>query len=158
MPQNAYLYVTGVQQGEIAGDVVKSGKEGSIRVYAHEHLVEIPTNPQDGQPVGERFHKPLRIVKAKDVSSPLLFQASYTGEKLTSVELKLFRITDGKEEHYFSIILENAIIVKMREYSESSLDPSNEPDMEEVFFSFQKIIWRYVPENIESYDDYNETT
>ncbi|MCF7918865.1 MAG: type VI secretion system tube protein Hcp [Candidatus Cloacimonetes bacterium] len=157
MPQNAYLYVTGVNQGEIKGDVIKTGKEDSIRVYAHEHIVEIPTDLQNGQPVGERFHKPLRILKAKDVSTPKLFQANFTGEKLPEVELKLFRITDGKEEHYFSIKLENAIIVKIREWSESSLLPNNEPDMEEIFFSFQKITWLYLPENIETYDDFNET-
>ncbi len=96
-------------------------------------------------------------MKHKDQASPLLFQACCSGEHISNFELDFYRISDkGQEEHYFTIKLENAIIVEMREFTPTTFLEENKPyhDMEEVFFSYEKIVWTYEPDGIESEDDW----
>jgi type VI secretion system secreted protein Hcp len=157
MANTMYLKIKGASQGEIKGDCTQSGRENSILVYSMDHEVEIPRDTHTGLPSGQRIHKPLKILKHKDQASPLLFQACCTGEHITSFELDFYRISDkGVEEHYFTIKLDNAIIVNMREYTPVTFLEENKPyhDMEEVSFSYEKIVWTYETDGIEAEDDW----
>ena len=49
------------------------------------HQVIIPRAPQPGQPTGQRVHKPAKITKVFDKSSPLLLSALTSGERLTDL-------------------------------------------------------------------------
>ncbi len=152
-----YLKVKGASQGNIKGDCTQSGREKMILVYSMDHEVEIPRDVHTGLPSGQRIHKPLKILKHKDQASPLLFQACCSGEHISDFELDFYRISDkGKEEHYFTIKLSNAIIVQMREYTPITFLEENKPyhDMEEVSFSYEKIVWTYEPDGIEAEDDW----
>ncbi len=82
-----------------------------------DHKIHIPRDPQSGLPSGKRIHGPLAIDKEVDKASPMLQQALCSGEHLSEVTIKHYRIDDtGVEEHYFTITLENAIIVEMEPY------------------------------------------
>ncbi len=117
MALTGYLKVVGKNQGEINGDCKQSGRENLIVVYGVEHNIEIPRDPHTGLPTGQRIHKPLIITKHVDQASPKLNQACTSGEQLSEVTLQFYRINEkGQEEHYYTIKLENAIIVNMKCY------------------------------------------
>ena len=157
MANTMYLKVKGANQGDIKGDCSQTGREDTILVYSLDHAVEIPRDTHTGLPTGQRIHMPLKIQKHKDQASPLLYQACCSGERITEFELDFYRINDkGQEEHYYTIKLSNAIIVEMREYTPMTFLAENKPyrDMEEVSFSYEKIVWTYEPDGIEAEDDW----
>lgn len=152
-----YMTLTGENQGAIQGSCDQSGREGTIIVQAFNHEVSIPREAQSGLAAGKRVHQPLTIVKALDKATPLLYQALTSYEHMKSAEIKWYRIDpSGKEEHYFTTKLEDAIIVGIRPYLKDCLDPATEhlSHMEEVSFSYRKAIWRWEPDGIEAEDDW----
>jgi len=158
MALTSYMKVTGKTQGVIKGDCDQADgkKKDTILVYGTEHNVEIPKDTHTGLPTGQRIHHPFTAIKHKDQASPKLWQATCKGEQCT-VEINYFRITaTGMEQNYFTIKLENAIVVNMREYNPLTFLPDNKPfsDMEEVSFTYSKITWTYTDGNIEYTDDW----
>jgi type VI secretion system secreted protein Hcp len=153
------MEVTGMNQGKIDGSCEMEGRENTMLVYSYDHKVQIPRNPTDGLPSGKRVHMPLKIVKVTDKGSPKLYQALCTGEHLENVTLKQYRIDPtGNEEHYYTIVLENAIVVEMNSYMPMSFMPANEPylHMEELLFSYEKIKWTWEVDGIESEDSWKK--
>lgn len=68
-----------------------------------EHKVTTPTDPQSGQPSGQRVHKPFIFTCALNKAVPLLYRALATGEMLPEVKTDWYRTsTDGKQEHFFT--------------------------------------------------------
>ena len=64
------------------------------------------------------------ITKIFDKSSPLLYQALVTGERL-NVTIEWYRTsTEGTHEHYFSMALEDAVIVEITSYMPNAQDPT----------------------------------
>jgi type VI secretion system secreted protein Hcp len=157
MALTAYLSVTGKSQGEIKGDCPQGGdKKDKILVYGSDHAVEIPKDTHTGLPTGQRIHKPLTVTKHKDPASPKLFKACSTGENV-DVVLDYYRIKpDGSEEKYFTVKLQDAVIVNLREFTPETFLPANKPyhDMEEVSFTYSKITWTYNDGNVEFTDDW----
>lgn len=159
MSMHSFMQVTGKTQGKIEGSCTIKGKENTIEVWAMEHKIEIPRNIHDGLPSGSRIHQPLMIEKNIDKSSPKLYQALTSGEQLTEVILDYWRITpEGKEEKYFTIKLETAIIVNMETFYPETFVPENEVyrHMEKVAFTYEKIIWTWQPDGIEAEDNWKE--
>ncbi|MFM2478724.1 type VI secretion system tube protein TssD [Celerinatantimonas sp. MCCC 1A17872] len=159
MPLTSYLKVTGKSQGDIKGDCNQGGeKKERILVYAVDHSVEIPKDVHTGLPTGQRIHNPLTITKHIDKSSPKLQQACCKGEQLT-VELDYYHITPtGEESKYYTVKLEEAIIVRSHHYKPLTFDESNKPfkDMEEISFTYSKITWTFAHGNIEYADSWQE--
>ncbi|MDR1167057.1 MAG: Hcp family type VI secretion system effector [Deltaproteobacteria bacterium] len=157
MALTAYLKVTGKTQGEIKGDCPQGGdKKDRVLVYGVDHAVEIPRDTHTGLPTGQRIHKPLTITKHKDQASPKLYKACCTGENV-NLELDFYRIKeDGTEEKYFTIKVEEGIVVDLREYTPLTFLQDNKPyhDMEDVSFTYSKITWTYNDGNIEFIDDW----
>jgi type VI secretion system secreted protein Hcp len=152
------MKVTGKTQGQIKGDCDQADpkKKDTILLYAMDHHVEIPKDTHTGLPTGQRIHMPFKVVKHKDKSSPMLFQATCKGEQMT-VEINFFSIDPtGKENNYYTIKMENAIAVDMGEYTLMTFLPENKPyrDMEEISFTYSKITWTYNDGNIEYTDDW----
>ena len=155
MPTPAYLTIQGETQGAITegtftadsvGNIYQEGHENEILVEAFKHTVTVPTDVQSGQPTGQRMHKPLIITKVFDKSSPLLYRALTTGEKLPTVELKWYRTsTQGTQEHYFTTKLEDAIITDITAHMPNCQDPSQAhfTHLEEVSFTYRKITWTH---------------
>ena len=69
MPTPCYISIKGQPQGHITagaftadsvGDIFVEGHEDEMLVQEFSHIVTVPTDPQSGQPSGQRIHKPLR--------------------------------------------------------------------------------------------------
>jgi type VI secretion system secreted protein Hcp len=145
--------------GPIEGSCTRQGREGNIVVYSFGHNVTVPIDPQSGISSGTRRHNPLKILKEIDKSSPKLFQALCTGETLRSVTLKFYQINpSGQEEHYFTILLENAIITSITPSFPTAFLSENQAyrHMETVAFTYQKIRWTWLADGIEYEDDWRD--
>ena len=157
MAMTSYLKLTGATQGPIEGDCKQQGHEKTILVYEFEHKIDIPRDNLTGLPYGQRIHRPLVITKHVDNASPKLNQACCSGEQLTEVLLEFYRISErGLEEHYYTIKLQNAIVVETKCYKPMTLveETKSLHDMERISFTYEKIIWTYVPDGIEAEDDW----
>ena len=166
MPTPAYCTITGQTQGPITQDAstqpsigndYQEGHTNEILVQAFDHVVTVPTNVQSGQPTGSRRHKPLTITKAFDKSSPLLYKALCTGEKLPTVEIKWYRPSEaGGPEHYFTTKLVDAIITNINARMPNCQDPTqaNFTHLEDVQFTYLSITWSHVIGSTESTDSW----
>ncbi|HUT71275.1 MAG TPA: Hcp family type VI secretion system effector [Desulfatiglandales bacterium] len=155
MPTPAFLSIEGATQGNITegaftqesvGNVYQEGHENEILVEAFSHTVTVPTDPQSGQPTGQRVHKPLTITKVFDKSSPMLYKALSSGERLPKCEIKWWRTSSqGVQEHYFTTKLEDAIITTISARMPNCQDPSQAhfTHLEDVSFSYRKITWTH---------------
>ncbi len=153
-----HMELTGNTQGNIAeGCCDIKGRENTILCQALNHEVYIPRDPQTGLPTGKRVHNPLTVTKVFDKATPKLFQALTSGERMSNVTLKYYRINpSGNEEHYFTIKLENAIIVSIKPWIPNALDQSMErfTHMEDVSFTYSKIIWTWEIDGVEAQDEW----
>jgi len=143
--------------GLIEGSCTMQGREGTIVVYSFGHNVVIPTDTSSGAPTGHRIHNPLKVLKEIDKSSPRLFRALCTGEHLETVTLRFYRISPtGQEEHYFTILLEDAIIVSITPSFPTAFLSQNEAyrHMETVSFTYQRITWTWEDGGIEYQDSW----
>ncbi len=100
MPTPCYISIEGQTQGLITagactadsiGDSFVEGHEDEMLVQQFDHVVTVPTDPQSGQPSGQRVHKPFKFTVALNKAVPLLYNALSSGEKLKTVELKWYR-------------------------------------------------------------------
>ncbi|MFQ5773105.1 MAG: Hcp family type VI secretion system effector [Kiloniellaceae bacterium] len=166
MPTPAYMTIEGTTQGNITqgaftedsvGNIWQEGHEDEILVQAFKHNVMIPRDPQSGQPSGQRVHQPVSVTKVFDKSSPLLYNALCSGELLPNVEIKWYRTAGtGTQEHYFTIKLEDAVIVDIQGQMPNCQDPGNQSftHLEEVSFSYRKITWNHEVAGTSGSDDW----
>lgn len=154
------LYISkieGEKQGAIKGGVTQAGRAGWIEIHAYNHEVVSPRDAASGLPTGKRQHKPITIVKSLDKASPLLFNALVNNENLKGVEFCFWRPSKaGKEELYYKVELMNANIAGIKPFVLNVKDPTltRFPDMEEIQFTYQKIIWTYVDGGVTAEDDW----
>ena len=158
MPRPFHMAVTGTTQGNISqGCCDMIGREDTSLCQALDHEIYIPRDIQTGLPTGKRVHRALLITKAFDKSSPKLYQALCAGERMSEVVFKFYRIAPtGNEEHYFTIKLQDAIIVALKPWIPNCLDPSKEgfTDMEDLSFTYSHIFWTWEPDGVEAEDQW----
>jgi type VI secretion system secreted protein Hcp len=166
MPTPAYMSIEGTTQGNITagcftedsvGNIYVEGHEDEVLVEAFKHNIIIPRDPQSGQPTGQRVHQPVTITKVYDKSSPLLYQALCSGERLPRVEIKWYRTSPaGKQEHYFTHVLEDAVIVDINAAMPNCQDPGQAhfTHLEEVSMTYRKITWEHVVAGTSGSDDW----
>lgn len=96
MPTPCYISITGQTQGNITAGAFTADSVGNIYVQGHEdemlvqeflHNVTVPTDPQSGQPAGQRAHKPFIFTVALNKAVPLMYNALASGEMLPTTEL-----------------------------------------------------------------------
>ena len=157
MAMTSYLQIEGKNQGAIEGDCTQKGHEKWILVYGTEWNMEIPRDTHTGLPTGQRIHHPYTVQKKLDPASPLLAQACASGEQMKKWQIDFHHISEkGQEELYYTIQLENAIVVAIRQYKPLTFLDANKPyhDMEEVSFTYEKITWSHKKANKEAIDDW----
>lgn len=157
MDNSVFMTIKGATQGFITegaftpdsvGNIYQNGHEDEIFIQDFNYGSSVPVNVGTGQPNGQRTHSLFNIVKRLDKSSPLLFEALNKGETLTNVELKVYRTSYmGKQEHYYTVALEDAIIVDI-DVSNSEIEP-----VENVSFTYRKIVLRHEIASTSSFDD-----
>ena len=158
MQNSIFMTVKGSTQGlisegaftpESVGNIYQNGHENEIFIDSYEYGASTPINHATGQPTGQRTHDALSIVKLVDKSSPILFEAHNKGETLTSVEIKIYRTSyNGKQEHFYTIALEDVRIININSSSSQELDPT-----EFISFSYRKIELRHEIASTSSSDD-----
>ena len=146
-----YITVEGVKQGTLKGATsgsprqVEGAKTKNGKIAGIKFLAEATTarDVATGQASGKRQHKAITITKEWDASSPQLYQALVTNEVLKSVLFEFVK-TDAKGEEYIhhTIKLTNAAVANIRAYldlTDTSGDPYDGHELEDIAFSFQKI-------------------
>lgn len=166
MPTPAYMTIEGELQGLITagnftepsvGNIYQEGHEDQVLVEAFKHNIILPRDPQSGQPTGQRVHQPVVITKVFDKCSPLLYSALTSGERMTKCVIEWWRTSGtGQQEHYFTIELEDAIIVDIKAYMPNCQDPGQAhfTHLEDVAFTYRKITWTHVVSGTSGHDDW----
>jgi type VI secretion system secreted protein Hcp len=150
-----YLKIKGQKQGDIKGEVIERGKEGTIKPLSFEHEIVSPRDAASGLPTGKRQHKPLSITKMMDKASPMLYNALVTNENLTEVNINFYRPSNsntggvGANEMFYSIKLTNANISAIK-----TITKEDGTIIEAVFFTYQKIAWTFTNGGIFAEDDW----
>ena len=164
MPTSAYLYMEGATQGLITdgastsssvGNIFQESHKNEIMVHAFSHQIIVPRDLQFGQPTGQRVHKPLMISKVVDRSSPLIHRALAIKELMTSCYLTWYRNGRNGPEIYYKIQLVDATIVDIQSKMSLCDDPNGDSStiIEDVYFTYRKIIWSHVGGNTTESDD-----
>ena len=168
MPTPAFISIHGQNQGHITkgaftsdsvGNVYVEGHEDEILAQAIDHQITTPTDPQSGQPTGQRVHKPLIFTSALCKASPMLYQALATGEMLPIVEVKWFRTSgDGKLEHFFTTKLEDATVVEIDTVlpHAQDTDNANYTQLIKTSLAYRKVSWSHVVAGTEASDDWRK--
>jgi type VI secretion system secreted protein Hcp len=157
MALNAYLTLKGQTSGDVKGSVTQKGHEDNIMIVAWSHAVSSPRDAASGLPTGKRMHKPMKIVKEIDKSTPILYNMLCNNENITNWELTCWRPgKTGSEIMFYTIKLTNASIANMHSYSLNNKDPNlmKFPELEEVEFCYQKIEWIWPDGGISALDDW----
>lgn len=166
MPTVAYIKIEGSTSGLITsgantadsmGNKFQTEYEDYSTVQSFKHELIIPRDPQSGQPSGQRVHQPFVITKVYDKASPLIYGALTSGEVMSAVRVEWYRTnTMGKQEHYFTHELEDAIIVDVKAYMPNCQDPamSHFSHLEDVAFSYRKITWTHEVAGTSGADDW----
>ncbi|MCB5205260.1 Hcp family type VI secretion system effector [Neorhizobium sp. T786] len=166
MPTPAYISIEGATQGPITqgaatedsiGNIWQEGHEDQILVQGVDHIVTIPRDPQSGQPSGQRVHKPFKFISSLNKSTPLLYNALTSGEMLTKCEIKWYRTnTAGKQEHFFTTKLEDALVVDIDCCMPHVQDPKNADftQLITVSLSYRKITWEHTVAGTSGADDW----
>ena len=159
MSNPVFVSITGSVQGlitegaftpESVGNSYQEGHENEALIKSFSHNIKIPRDPKSGLPTGQRSHQPLILTKNFDKSSPLLYNALTKGETLTNVEIKWYRTGyTGKPEHYFSVVLEDAVVVDIT----AGMQGEDE-QVENIAFSYRKIAWRHETASTSGEDDW----
>ena len=138
-----YVTIEGTKQGKFKSDNQGRAHPGTMVGLEFVNEVKCPRDASSGLPTGRRQYAPVIITKRWDAASPQLFEALVSNEMLKSVLLEFVRTrTDGQEEVYYTITLQNAVVVGIKQYTGEgkSGDPSAPQELEEVSISFQRII------------------
>lgn len=166
MPTPAYITINGETQGlitagaftaESVGNVYQQGHEDQILAQEITHQVTTPTDPQSGQPSGQRVHQPFKFTSSLNKATPLMYQALVTGERLKIVEVLWYRTSaEGRQEHFFSTTLEGATIVSINTVLPHVQDKVNEnyTQLVEVAMTYRKIVWEHTAAGTSGSDDW----
>lgn len=157
MPMPAHMTMKGETQGEMAGNCEMQGREGTMLVQEFEHQIYIPSEIQTGLSSGKRVHGSFTVTKVFDKASPMIYQALCTGEHLSEVVLKWYRINiQGQEEHYFTHTLYDAIVKEVTQYMPNCLDKSTDgyTHMEKVACTYRRINWAHEIDSTMAEDDW----
>ena len=166
MPTPCYISIQGKSQGNLTagaftadsvGNIYVQGHEDEMLVQAFEHLVSVPTDPQSGQPAGQRVHRPFRFTVALNKAVPLLYNALASGEMLPTVTLKWFRTSvEGRQEHFFSTRLTDATVVDIDCQMPHCQDANKSEftQLIQVALAYRKIVWEHTVAGTSGADDW----
>jgi type VI secretion system secreted protein Hcp len=167
MPNPIYVWFEGTKQGPYggwgswAGEDDQKGREGSSLVQQFEHEVTSPRDTSTGLASGMRVHRPVRIVKRIDKASPRIYQSLVQNEHLKKVEFKWYRIAQsgaGGQEHYFTTLLEDAVIAAVKEWFPLTVDEDYDhySHFEDVSIVYRRITWTWQQGGVTTTDDWQE--
>jgi type VI secretion system secreted protein Hcp len=153
-----HLTLTGQTQGWIQGEA----SDNTIEAEAYTHMLVGEPDPRDGITGEVRDHFPVTILKKIDKSSPRLFKAWCTRERLQAV-FKFYRPNpngDGTTQQFYMVTLHNAYISGIRQEVPNTMDPQtqNFPPVERVSFTYSGIEELWVSDGFTYGDDWHTNT
>lgn len=166
MSTPCYVSIEGLTQGNITagaftaesvGDIYVEGHEDQMLVQEVKHVVTVPTDPQSGQPSGQRVHRPFIITVDLNKAVPLLYNALVSGEQLPKIEVKWYRTSStGQQEHFFTTTLTDAIVTEIDQVLPNAINPENKPyrQLIDISFAYRKIEWDHESAGTKGYDDW----
>lgn len=137
---DALAVIIGESQGQIVGDVDIPPNEGKIRIKAFGGSMSAVYDAASGVPGSGKQHRPVRLLKDVDRTSPQLLAAFKNNERLLAVTLEFYRPTQaGAEENYLTIVLQNAYIVSLLPSSSSQEDDLTIPFRETISLTYESM-------------------
>jgi type VI secretion system secreted protein Hcp len=150
----AYMSLFDNSRRQVEGSCGVTDRRGCIEVKKIDYNLSRNFDSQTGKQHSARRHQPFSILKVIDRSSPNLFQCCATGSLLSQARIDLYHINgEGREDNYFSYLLENLHVVSITPVIDSMADG---PDMEAISFSFERITFSFNEGNIVASDSWNE--
>jgi len=132
MVSDAYAAVNMfIKIGDIRGESTDSGHKDWIEVLSY--------SLGAGLTDGKRKVASLKIEHNLDSSTPLLYKALLTGEKMSEARLQLCRTGGSNTECYMEYKLENAVVSKILTERVNTKDTQKE----EISLEFDKITFTY---------------
>lgn len=157
--QTVHIFLT-INGNQIEGEstIASLEREGSIEAVSAGFNVFSPTDTSSGTTTGKHIYRPFTFLKRIDKSSPLIFKALTQNEPVDILEARFFRPESsgsGTEEHFMTILLENARIVGIVQTSESAVTAGQNapPVLELVSVVFGRITMTYEIGGVTHTDD-----
>jgi type VI secretion system secreted protein Hcp len=130
-----------------------------INGLGFDHEVSIVIDATTGQSTGRRTHKPIRIVKPIDKSTPLLYKALVQNQVIAG-EFRFWRpnpVGDGTQQQYYTITITGGRIVGVRDWKTNTRDLTADRagDLEEVSITYQSITWTWTDGGITHTDTWS---
>jgi type VI secretion system secreted protein Hcp len=161
MAETVHLYLKANGQ-DIKGESsqLSLGREGSIECLFFESGVKTARETGSGLATGRRQYEPIKIRKRIDKSTPLLFKAMRSNQKIDGI-FKFFRPNptgDGTTEQFYSIEIKDGRIATLKDMVPDCIEPAscNFPPLEEVEFVFHTITWTYTNGGITDTDTWDK--
>jgi type VI secretion system secreted protein Hcp len=161
-PVAGYMMLEGTRQGKFKGSAGIKGLEDSIAIQRFDYEIVSPRDTATGMATGKRQHKPIRIIKEWDASTPMLFQALTTNEVLKTAKFSFYRPTPTGQSELFQVVtLTNASVTGIKQFTgDPSVNiipriPADTARFEEVSFVFQKIEIENKPAGTTAVDDFS---
>ncbi|EKM0666708.1 type VI secretion system tube protein Hcp [Cronobacter turicensis] len=154
----AHLWLYDALGALICGGSEVMGREGSIEVQSFGHGLSVPYDGNTGKLTATRVHNLMNIEKEFDKSSPYLYRAVATSEKLQRAIIRWYRINHaGMEEEFFQMILEDVRITGIHPNMQNFKHPEGllSTPVESVGLIYNKITWKYLSGNIQYTDVWN---
>jgi type VI secretion system secreted protein Hcp len=148
MAQTVHLRLQ-IDGNDIEGESTVASMDRENTIECSSFFYEITTDRNsDGRLTGKRQHKPVKISKRIDKTTPLLLKALCRNERVNDAEFMFFRPSLGNsrtEEKFYTVLLRNGYISGVKQLSEDPITGGEDapPMMEEVEFVFREIIWTY---------------
>lgn len=124
---------------QIDGNTIEG--ESTVTSLERENSIQIDSFSQEMAREGGKIeHKHIVFTKVIDKTSPILFKALSSDERVDSAEFRFFRPSasgSGSEEHFYTIKIEYGKIESMITFTGTN-DPYY---FEEISISFQDITW-----------------
>ncbi len=168
MPTPCYISIKGAAQGLITaganmadsvGDAYVEGHEDEMMVQAFSHDVTVSTDPQSGQPSGQRTHKPFKFTVSLNKAVPLLYNALASGEYLSEVTLRWYRTSRfGYQENFFTTKLYSAVVTNIECEMPHCQDPENASFTQNltVSIAYRGIRWEHLNSGTLGSDDWRK--
>lgn len=143
MEFSGFVEITAENQGSIDGEGGHKDYPNAIRVFDFNHSLSVPVGQGRSMTSAEVIHKPIRLVKEIDKTTPKLYQALANREKLSQVVFTWLRYTpDGLETPYYRVRLQDAMLVKIAPWSPDA-GQSSLRFMETIELVYSQISWSW---------------
>jgi type VI secretion system secreted protein Hcp len=132
------------------------GRDKSIECIYFEHECDTARDASSGQATGRRSYVPIVIRKRIDKSSPLIWKAMTTNQKIDG-QFLFFRPNpsgDGTTQQFYTIVIGNGRVASMKQFVPDTTDRENDASqpLEEITFTFATINWTFTDGGISADD------